>query len=351
MRSVVGLVTGLVLLVAGVARADEPQQCKADADCGTGGVCKIDGKCFVPPSATPPPTTPPPTPPGPSDADKQKAGVHSDSAEKLFDKGNWAAALAEWQAAYKLDPQLDTLFNIGSAHQKLFQYVEAAEAFEKYISLSPPETDTSKAKQVVADLQLLIVELKVTVTPAKDVIVRVDGKELGKLPLAKPLRISSGTRVFELVLEGYEPFKETRTVTSGAPVELKADLKFIPKTGKVRINSPVPRATVSIDGQPRGPAPIEVELSGGGHQIEVSAPDYQTHRGDLNVTAGQTRDVNISLDKVIVAKAGKPWYKKWYIVAPVSAVVVGGGIGTYLFVTATPDPITGTLSPGAGKIQ
>jgi len=165
------------------------------------------------------------------------------------------------------------------------------------------------------------------------------------------LLVAAGSRTFELSIDGYEPARQTLTVASGTPLDLKAELKLIPKTGKIRISSPVPRATVSIDGKPVGIVPLEVDLSGGGHTLEVIAPDHQTHRGELVVTVGQTRDVAIALDKIVVLKtASRPWYKKWYVVAPIGVVVVGAGVGSYL-ATRPEDPIAGTLAPGAGKIQ
>lgn len=350
----IGLVAGLVLVWATVARADEPappQQCKASADCGNNAVCTAEGKCVqLPPPATPPPESPP-KPPGPSDADIESGKLHFEQGITLFNKGDFAGALAEFTASYKVNPLPFILKNIGLAQQKLFQYVEAMGTLQRYVNQNPDAADVAETKQVIADIRALLVEIKLVVTPIKDVVIKVDGKEVGKTPLEKPLLVAAGTRSLELSLDGYEPQKRDLMVATGVPIDLKFDLKLIPKTGKVRINSPVPRATVSIDGQPRGLVPIELELSGGGHQIEVVAPDHQTHRGELTVTVGQTRELNITLDKVVVAKVGKPWYKKWYVVAPIGAVVVGGGIGTYLIVTGTPDPIAGTLAPGAGKIQ
>jgi hypothetical protein len=348
---VLALVTGLLVVALQVARAEQPaptppQTCKASADCGAGAVCTSEGTCVQVSPAQP---TPPPTPP-PADDNAAKAKLHFDNGNVLFNEGNWASALAEYLASYKLQPLPFLLKNIGLTQQRLFLYVEALDSLQEYLAKTPNATDAAEVTTIINDIRQLLVEAKIAVTPAAGVTIKVDGREVGKTPLTKPLFVAAGQRSIELTLDGYEPVKRDLLVASGVPIDLKVELKLIPKTGKVRINSPIPRATVSVDGKPVGIVPLEIELAGGGHTIEVVAPDYQTHRGELVVTVGTTRDVNIALDRVVVVeKRSKPWYKKWYVVAPLGAVVVGAGVGTYV-ITRPEDPITGTLAPGAGRI-
>ncbi|MBA2540346.1 MAG: PEGA domain-containing protein [Deltaproteobacteria bacterium] len=299
----------------------------------------------------PPPATPPPDPNKPVDDSAAKAKVHFDNGNALFAEGNYAGALAEYTASYKLRPLPIVIKNIGLSQQRLFLYVEALESLQKYVDQAPDAADVAETKTIIVEIRNLLVEVRLALIPAAGVLIKVDGREIGKTPLPKSLLVAAGSRTFELSIDGYEAATQTLTVAAGTPLDLKAELKLIPKTGKIRITSPVLRATVSIDGKPVGIVPLEVELSGGGHTLEVIAPDHQPHRGELVVTVGQTRDVAIALDKIVVLKtANKPWYKKWYVVAPIGVVVVGAGVGTFI-ATRPEDPIAGTLAPGAGKIQ
>lgn len=324
-----------VVVASSIARADEPNVCKVSSDCRPSQSCTVDGRCV---EATA------------SDDDVAKAKVHFDQGVVLFNDGNYAAAIAEFQASHKLNPLPFVFKNIGLAHQRLFQYTEALVSLQRYVDQMPDAADVAEVKQIIAEIRALLVELRLTITPVSGVTIKIDGRPAGTTPLAEPILIATGNHAIELAADGYVPHKRDLIVSSRAPLDLKVDLVLIPKSGKVRISSSVPRATVSIDGKPVGIVPLEVELAGGGHTLEVIAPDHQPHRGELVVTVGTTRDVDITLDRVVVVPRGRPWYKKWYVVAPIGAVVVGAGVGGMMLAGGV-DPIGGTLAPGAGKVR
>jgi len=268
-----GLLTLFVVAGLPIARAQpapSPQVCKVSADCGANAVCTAEGQCVQ----LPPPATPPPDPnKPPADDSGAKAKLHFDNGNALYGEGNYAAALVEYTASYKLRPLPFVLKNIGLTQQRMFLYVEAIESLQKYLEQTPDAVDAAETNTIIADIKLLLVEVRLALIPAAGITIKVDGREVGKTPLAKPLLVAAGNRMFELSLDGYETARQTLTVASGTPLDLKAELKLIPKTGKIRITSPVSRATVSIDGKPVGIVPLEVELSGGGHTLEVVAPD------------------------------------------------------------------------------
>jgi hypothetical protein len=137
-------------------------------------------------------------------------------------------------------------------------------------------------------------------------------------------------------------------VTAGAPMTMTIKLEMIPHSGKVRITTRQPDATVTVDGKPVGLGPLDLELGLGGHQIEVTANGYQTHRGEIVVAAGQERVVDIGLEKVKKKKV----YEKWYFWTPLLVVVLGGA-ATAIALTLTSknnDTLQGTLAPGAGNV-
>jgi hypothetical protein len=342
------VVMGLLLVGVRPATADDARTCKASADCGANAACTAEGKCVqLAPTPAPPPT---PATPGPSDADIATAKAAFEQGVVLFNDNNFSSALAKFTESYRLNPQPFVLINIGSTQQRLSLYVEAIETLEKYLALVPDAPNVEDVRRSIKEIRDLLVEAKFAITPDKGVTITIDGHDVGTTPLTKPLLIPAGSRTIEFKAAGYETERRSLMVANGVALDLKIALKEIPTLGKVRITSVVPRAIVTIDGQARGPVPIEVELKGGGHTLELIAPDYQPYRGELVVTPGQTREVPIALDKVVVMKTTKPWYKKWYVVAPIGAVVVGGGVGAYL-ATRPPDPIVGTLAPGSGALK
>jgi hypothetical protein len=108
---------------------------------------------------------------------------------------------------------------------------------------------------------------------------------------------------------------------------------------------------VKIDDKVVGMAPVDVELPIGGHQIEVTAKGYQPYRGELVVAGGQVRDVKVTLELPPAPQRGK-WYKQWYVWVPVGVVAAGAiAVGLGVGLTQKPQPLVGTLDPGAQPVN
>ena len=306
-----------------------------------------------PPAAPSPPA--PSAPPTPPTADLEAAKTHFEQGVALFNDGNMSAALAEFEATYKLDPTtVNTLYNIGLTQKALFRYSEAIASLQRYLAESANLTLEKRAEgeQIISEMKALLADVVLAITPG-GATVHVDGRLAGTAPLSAALAIAAGSHAIEVSSEGYHAQKKDVMVTAGVALALKFDLIAIPKTGKLRIYASVPRATVSIDGRPIGFAPVDIELGPGGHTLEISAQSYKLHREELAIAVGQTRNVNVTLDKVVVPQR-ESWYQKWYVWTGIAAVAVGGGVAAYGLnggFTSTQDPIIGTLSPGAGGVQ
>ena len=302
------------------------------------------------PAPTPAPTPPPPQPaPTPED---DAAKRHFEQAVALFNEGNYSAALVEFEQAYKLRPSAFVLYNIGLTQKALFRYTDAIESLQRFLdesqNLAPEKR--AEATQIITEMKALLADVTLEITPA-EATVTVDGRVVGKAPLAKPVAIAAGAHKLEVTAEGYEPQKRDLMVTAGVPIKVTLALKAIPKTGKVRINSRIPGAIVSVDGRAIGPAPVEVELDAGGHRLEVVADGHHTRREELVVAAGQTRQLEVTLDKIVRPK--KAWYKKWYVWGGAAAVLAGGATACGLAgcFDRQQSPLEGTLAPGAGAVQ
>jgi hypothetical protein len=291
---------------------------------------------------------PPPAPAPAADPDTEAAKLHFTQGVALFNDGNYVAALAEFEQSNKLKPAPFVLKNIGLTQKALFRYAEAIASLEQYLAQSPTLTPEEKAEanQLITEMQALLADVTLTGVP-DGATISVDGREIAKAPLTKPLAVAAGSHTVEAAADGYEPAKKTFMVAAKVPATIKLDMKVIPKTGKVRISSSVPHATVLIDGKEQD-ATKSLELGIGGHTLEVSAPGYETHREELTIAGGQDREIPVTLDKVKVVEVDH-WYAKWYFWTPI-AVVAAGGVALYA-VTRHDDPLQGTLAPGAGGIQ
>src|SRR3954471_15842973 len=76
---------------------------------------------------------------------KQEAKRRIDRAATLHKQGKFDEALAELEAAYKLDPQVDLLFAIGQVYAKLGRCDEARTEFEQFAA----KKKTKQASQIV----------------------------------------------------------------------------------------------------------------------------------------------------------------------------------------------------------
>jgi hypothetical protein len=311
-------------------------------------ICLLASATAVAQPSEPPPPELPQQPPNP---DEQKATVHFTQGVALFNQGNHVAALAEFEAAYKLLGRASILFNVGLAQHKLFRYAEAIESLERYLAEGKDgnEANRAEATRMVAGMKALLADITLTIQPAGATI-RVDGREHpAKAPLAKPLQLAAGIHQVEVTLDGYTGWKKDIMVAAQSPQTFAVALVMIPKTGRLRIATSVPRATITLDGVARGYGPLELELQPGGHQIEVVAPNHHVKRDELVVAVGQTRDVTITLDRIVRTKS---WYQRWYVWA--GAAVIAGGVTAFGLTggfTSTEAPLPGTLSPGVGGVE
>lgn len=69
-----------------------------------------------------------------------------------------------------------------------------------------------------------------------------------------------------------------------------------PQVAQVRITSSVENATVRVDGQPIGDAPLTAHLGGGLRNIEVSSPGFETWRQAVQIEPGEDRELEARLD-------------------------------------------------------
>ncbi|WP_045119096.1 PEGA domain-containing protein [Haliangium ochraceum] len=129
--------------------------------------------------------------------------------------------------------------------------------------------------------------------------VYLDGIDLGPSP-ADLKDIAPGEHLIEVKAEGYLPREERVTVNAGSANVLKLDLQPLPdtpvgETALVKVVSPVPEATIFIDGERIGNAPQEKEIAAGEHFVVVTKPGYKKFEDKIEVEVGQVITVTAEL--------------------------------------------------------
>jgi hypothetical protein len=192
----------------------------------------------------------------PSDAGdeqaKAKAQVLLKEGTAMFDGGDAEGALARFEAAYQLYPSPKLQFDIGQADRELGRPADAIAAFERFLALTrdPAPDLVSEAKSAIADLRSRVGQLNVKGGPA-GADVAIDGKPVGKLPLARPVLVAPGRHVVRVQQAGYAPVTvtvsqaETQTIVLVAtgPRPIRAE----PPTGGGVLAAQVPAATSTED--------------------------------------------------------------------------------------------------------
>jgi len=233
------------------------------------------------------------------DANDAKAEARSrfDRGLALFNDGDNAAALAEFQRAYELIPNPVVLFNIGLVYAAMNRPVEATDALERVLrdpqGLSSDRLERAKRTKEEQAARVAVLELTTSV-PAT---IAVDNIEVAKTPLTAPLRVAGGSHIVEGVAAGYAPVRKEVTVAGGRTAAV--ELKLVPVQGRlahVKVRSHVPGADVLVDGEVVGRTPLASSLSvvPGTRTIEVRRRGYAPARQSL--TLGDGADGEVTLD-------------------------------------------------------
>jgi tetratricopeptide (TPR) repeat protein len=175
-----------------------------------------------------------------------EARAHYARGIELANQGLYDAALEQFNDAYVTSPHFAVLYNIGQAQMALGRPVEAIEALAKYLRDGADQVPLSRREQVQAQIGLLesrLAELSIASDRA-GVVIRVDGREVGRTPLFQPVRLAAGAHTITGSLADVVPV--TRTVTLGEAERQKLEVDFMtaPPEPEPRAH-PAPAAPVS----------------------------------------------------------------------------------------------------------
>ena len=133
--------------------------------------------------------------------------------------------------------------------------------------------------------------LNVTATTASTVY--VDHKIVGTTPLS--IDLPKGKHLVRIVADGYDPFVRRVRVTPDMSQNLNGTLNI--GGGTVEFASPIPKATVSIDGGKPQPLPIRLKnITSGEHTWTMDAPRHEERSDSLLFSTGQNLYLYTNLD-------------------------------------------------------
>ncbi len=173
------------------------------------------------------------------------------------------------------------------------------------------------------------------ITTAPGAVISVDGEALGPSPVTAE-NLAPGEHIVEATADGYESARQTVTITAGQQRVVSLDLAAIQgEAGRIVVRANVDGATVLIDNEERGSAPVVANVTAGPHAVVVRADGHQEYSTTCETGPGQNCEVEATLvpQQVRVRVAVQPGLSGAELL--IDDVVVG------------PIPFDGTLPAGS----
>jgi hypothetical protein len=257
----------------------------------------------VSPAAAQAPAAPPT---GPSPAVKAEARERFDTGLHLFEKGENAGALAEFKRAYQLIPNPVVIYNMGLVYAAMNRPVDAVDALAQFLgdpgSAGPEQK--KHAEEVKAEQDKRIAQLVVlTDHPAT---VEVDGVEVGHTPLAKPIRVGSGSHVVAVEAAGF--LGSRREVTLAGQLTETIAMSMQPtdtRMAQLVVTAALPGAEVIVNGKRVGatPLPASVAVAPGKVNVELQRAGYRTSAQTIALDEGARGELSFTLEEDPAAPA------------------------------------------------
>lgn len=236
------------------------------------------------------------------------------SAEATFRRGmaamrdgRNAEAAVEFRQSYRLNPLPDVVFNLALALRGAGRFAASIGAFERYLATAPahmPRARREAVRELLPQLRAQVASVRVEVDPA-DATLRVDGQtieraangsDVGELVAVDPrdanvLLLDAGAHSIEVLREGFRAERREITVRGGSQTSER--MVLVREVPVVPVVVPT-QATVTVTPHP------------------VAAPPVAQREESPSV------------------------FTRWWFWT-IAGVVVGGTVGTVVWLTRQPD--------------
>lgn len=159
----------------------------------------------------------------------EKARAHFDRGIELYKLASYEDAVAEFEAAYALQPHPVIFFNLGQCYEKLGRLTAAITSYRSYLDALPNAPDRERVTAVIQNLKERLSRaaqpLTVNSAPA-GATVELDGQARGVTPWLSEL--APGTYQLELSLEGHRPISRAVTTSGEQPTVVDVILTPLP---------------------------------------------------------------------------------------------------------------------------
>jgi hypothetical protein len=221
------------------------------------------------------------------------------------------------------------LWKRAAAEKNLRHYAVVRDLVEAYLkegAATIVDAERMDAESLIQMVSAFIGRLDVSVNQPGATI-SIDGKPVGKSPLAAPLSLDMGQHDLKVELPGYKALSRSVNVNGGATSKEDFQLQIEKHEGVLRIvvgND----AVIRVDGKMVGIGQWQGTVPSGVHTIEASAKGKLPYLSDTLVQDDQTATVRVTLQDE-VKPAEKSAVPTWMLLGGAAVLAVGAGVGGY----------------------
>lgn len=279
---------------------------------------------------------------------KADARRHFKAGLDLMKVEDWPGAVAAFETSVGFYANVPNLYNLANGYKATHRYGEALTTLRRLQSEFGSQMGEDVVRDVrtmVEDIQRIVARVLIRVDPPR-AQVSIDGRPIASGDLATPFVLGPGDHEIRVTLEGFS--SATRSVRLSPGTSTTETFSLEPLAGRVSIQSVPEGASVSVDGRPVGVTPIRggLDLPPGEHTFLLSKGGYESVTRTMEVRAGATVDLDITLPGVPVAPLPPPVAPRRSEPAPVrDEGSHSSGASTWAWFS-----LTGTVLAGAGTL-
>ncbi len=226
---------------------------------------------------------------------ENRSADHYDRGLRLYEQGDYEAAIEEFVSAYCHTPYHRVLKDIAQSFERMVNYEKAVAYLERYLQETPAEEAEERRVQAarMEVLRGLPARIRVaTVPPGAKITLRNEHglQAFDRADGEKPIAIPKGSYVMTVEQAGYATISQPLEVEIGQPYSYYFQLE--PQKGTLRVIAAPASARIFIDkrwvavGTYVGDLPLGrylVEIEADGHQ-RMSRPVEIDEAGTMNLT-------------------------------------------------------------------
>jgi hypothetical protein len=290
-----------------------------------------------------------------------------EQAKDLFEAADFGTAHAKYKEAYALSKNPRLLWNLAACSARQKRYAQAITEAERYLADGRAKLTAdqiAKAETALTDWRAFVATATLTVTPSGAEL-RIDDEARGVVNAPVSVYLDVGKHEVHLERAGHEPLTQALVIREVGKASFTFALKPIAAApARLVVNTDL-EGTIELDGKPAGKGLFEGTIAPGAHRLRIAAPGKAPYENTIEVAAGATKQLTISLTaaggplapaaSTPVATAPPDEERKgaaWWPWAVGGAVLAAGaGVGAYYLFKPEPTPGAAAYLGTLGSVE